>query len=571
MSLKNETPKTKDELLEEEFKSGKAIPVLDKGYVRLINSYGTDLDVVNAARASFAKESESLSDKDERLIAFLAREGHWAVFRHCFVTLEVKAPLEIARQWWKYCYSADTEVLTEDGWKFWPNVLIEDKLANVTKDGKFYYAKPKELISYDYHGDMIRFENSKTDLFMTPNHRVYASKRIKRTSEYEDFSLYRADDLMKGEYRLPKLPTFEMEKGDDKDYALGLHYGFSLAEGNFSASKNRVYFIVKKERERKTIEFLREQLPFLDWRDHIAEKGFIKVSSEKPSVSYSGTLLEKRIDFSYLPKTINSYTGFLDGYYLGDGSTNQYGVRQVCSISEELIKDIALICTHLGKPTSYFGLSPDRDSYGNRTVFHLTIGQNKHRHLAEMNRTRVPYSGLVYCAEVDTGLLLVRRNGKVSVCGNCTGSAQTDSFSTAWSEMSKRYVTSGLEFYVPEADQWRSAPANMKQGSAEPLNPEIGAGLTTNLLRLLDDTQAAYHEALALGVAPEVARLFLMGYGMYVSWRWSTSLQGLAFFLNQRLEEGAQSEIQEYASGVLTLTKDKWPVSMEALVNDGLE
>ena len=48
------------------------INVLDKGYVRLVDTMGSDLTVVNAARASFAKESKELDEKDERLIAYLA-------------------------------------------------------------------------------------------------------------------------------------------------------------------------------------------------------------------------------------------------------------------------------------------------------------------------------------------------------------------------------------------------------------------------------------------------------------------------------------------------------------------
>ena len=60
------------------------IPVLDKGYVRLVDVMGSDLSIVNAARASFAKESTELSVQDARLIDFLARENHMSPFRHAF-------------------------------------------------------------------------------------------------------------------------------------------------------------------------------------------------------------------------------------------------------------------------------------------------------------------------------------------------------------------------------------------------------------------------------------------------------------------------------------------------------
>src|SRR5690606_24840882 len=68
---------------------------------------GSDLSVVNAARASFAKESHEFSEADERLIRFLAREGHTSPFRHAMATFEIKAPLMVARQWWKYVVGSD--------------------------------------------------------------------------------------------------------------------------------------------------------------------------------------------------------------------------------------------------------------------------------------------------------------------------------------------------------------------------------------------------------------------------------------------------------------------------------
>ena len=78
------------------------IPVLDNGYVRLVSSTGTDLDVVNAARVSFDKESNEFTEKDERLIKYLARNQESSPFRHSNLTFEVYAPLMVARQHFKY-------------------------------------------------------------------------------------------------------------------------------------------------------------------------------------------------------------------------------------------------------------------------------------------------------------------------------------------------------------------------------------------------------------------------------------------------------------------------------------
>lgn len=112
----------------------KIIEVLDKGYVRIIDVLGSDLAVVNAARASYAKESEEFSPQDERLLAFLIRENHWSPFRHAMMTFEFKAPLMVARQHWKYVVGSDH---TMDGWN-------EASRRYVTMDPEFYVPGPDD-------------------------------------------------------------------------------------------------------------------------------------------------------------------------------------------------------------------------------------------------------------------------------------------------------------------------------------------------------------------------------------------------------------------------------------------
>lgn len=109
------------------------IPVLDRGYVRLVDHMGTDLTVVNAARCSYAKESSLgpsglMDNKDVRLIHYLVSHGHTTPLRHCFCTFEVKAPLMVARQWWRYVVGSDH---TMDGWN-------EQSRRYVTAEPEFY-------------------------------------------------------------------------------------------------------------------------------------------------------------------------------------------------------------------------------------------------------------------------------------------------------------------------------------------------------------------------------------------------------------------------------------------------
>jgi thymidylate synthase (FAD) len=60
---------------------------------------GSDLTVVNAARVSFANMHRKFeSDKDEKLISYLAKHGHWSPFAHCSMQFHIIAPIFVARQ-----------------------------------------------------------------------------------------------------------------------------------------------------------------------------------------------------------------------------------------------------------------------------------------------------------------------------------------------------------------------------------------------------------------------------------------------------------------------------------------
>ena len=66
----------------------------------LMDYMGSDITVVNAARVSFGKKSSNTytTDKDEKLIWYLAEHRHMSPFGHCFASFHVKAPIFVARQ-----------------------------------------------------------------------------------------------------------------------------------------------------------------------------------------------------------------------------------------------------------------------------------------------------------------------------------------------------------------------------------------------------------------------------------------------------------------------------------------
>jgi thymidylate synthase (FAD) len=86
-----------------------------KSALCLLDSMGNSLSVVNDARQSFAAESTEWTDRDGKLLRYLAKHHHTSPFRGVVFKWSVKAPLFIARQWWKHAV-ASTFVDDQLGW-----------------------------------------------------------------------------------------------------------------------------------------------------------------------------------------------------------------------------------------------------------------------------------------------------------------------------------------------------------------------------------------------------------------------------------------------------------------------
>lgn len=72
------------------------------GSVEVLEVFGNDLTVVNAARVSFAKQVDEMTTRDEGLIRFLAKHDHISPFFHPQVRLRIKMPIFVAREWFRH-------------------------------------------------------------------------------------------------------------------------------------------------------------------------------------------------------------------------------------------------------------------------------------------------------------------------------------------------------------------------------------------------------------------------------------------------------------------------------------
>ena len=70
--------------------------------VELLHVMGDDLMVVNAARVSFAKESDEFKEQDAKLINYLARHNHISPFFHPQIQFRIRMPIFVAREWYRH-------------------------------------------------------------------------------------------------------------------------------------------------------------------------------------------------------------------------------------------------------------------------------------------------------------------------------------------------------------------------------------------------------------------------------------------------------------------------------------
>ena len=135
----------------------------------------------------------------------------------------------------------------------------------------------------------------------------------------------------------------------------------------------------------------------------------------------------------------------------------------------------------------------------------------------------------------------------------------------ARNEVSRRYVDSPAECYVPSEKDIRERDSNKKQGSkATPVEDSEQA--KECILEATQMSMSIYECLLKSNVAPEIARMVLPQ-SMYTEFIETASLFAYARLCKLRLGPDAQYEIRQYAGAVSTLLEKMFPCSWPALMN----
>ena len=148
----------------------RAYPVLDHGFVRVIDYMGDDAAICQAARVSYGKGTKSVSN-DRGLIRYLMRHWHSTPFEMCEIKLHVKLPVFVARQWIRHRtanvneYSARYSILDREFYIPAPEALARQSTQNNQGRGEALSeaeaARVLEILKtdaarcYDHYEEMI--------------------------------------------------------------------------------------------------------------------------------------------------------------------------------------------------------------------------------------------------------------------------------------------------------------------------------------------------------------------------------------------------------------------------------
>ncbi len=156
-----------------------AIPVLDHGFIRVVDYMGDDTSIVQAARVSYGKGTKKVST-DSGLIKYLMRHWHSTPFEMCEIKYHVKLPIFIARQWIRHRtanvneYSARYSILDKEFYlpasehlaaqsqnnrqgrgKILKGVQAKKVLDMLKKDAEQTYNNYEKMLNERYDGTVI--------------------------------------------------------------------------------------------------------------------------------------------------------------------------------------------------------------------------------------------------------------------------------------------------------------------------------------------------------------------------------------------------------------------------------
>jgi deoxycytidine triphosphate deaminase len=327
------------------------------------------------------------------------------------------------------CFSADTEILTRNGWQTLDRVLIGTEVLTMNDEGIAEWQRVERFQAYPYKGDMLHFDGRSVDLLVTPDHQLYVDLRSNsRRNEWKGWHRKKAGEVFgKHNHRMSRQIVWQgtdigdqVEIGDQVyDTNTFLNF-FGVYLGDGSCYVNKRGYVIK-------LAALNE-CGYNRCRDLILAMGHKPNYDGRSWCFFSKSLYEflhplGHAQDKYIPRWVKDLPRYrlehlLNGLMAADGNEQ---TRTYTTASQRLADDVQEIMFKVGTAAIVRKVGVVQGNFkGSLPIFkvrqavkHLTpkIAPSRHK--------RVPYSGMVYDVTVPNHIIFVRRNGKAVWSGNC--------------------------------------------------------------------------------------------------------------------------------------------------------
>jgi hypothetical protein len=356
------------------------------------------------------------------------------------------------------CFDDKTEILTDAGWKLFRDLNKTEKVASLV-DGEMRFVTPRDWMNFPSPGEMIGHKGRDLDFLVSPNHRLYV-RREGCNGPRGSWGMREASECY-GQTRLRF--SREVKWSGVEDAWSERHYelfGFWMADGYARAGADRgghkryevtltqAFFpeyardLLLTLGEKVTTTSRKKPTGCERWRDswNYTVRGK-KWASFFVENFYRGR--EKFIPDWVLNASTSKLRAFIKGYYAGDGdkSKSNGGVRRIRVYgSKELADRLQIAAMKAGYVVNVHGPNRrrrDTDSLEWSCTLMARDGHafpNSHVNLWYRRR----YTGRIYCVKVDSGVIMVRRNGVYHWSGNTDRQVRK----VVWGEIADAYKNS---------------------------------------------------------------------------------------------------------------------------------
>lgn len=315
------------------------------------------------------------------------------------------------------CVDPNTEILTSSGWKLIKDLKEHEKVAQWNEEENISFVKPIKYIEKDFDGEMIHWKGKQTDILTTPNHQQPYKTKYKSGNQFN--RKYEIKDIKFGYNKW--IPISGHNNGNGNLTPLMRFKIMAQADGHiYPKRQSKDYTIVnfKFRKNRKIKRFLDiiKSTKF-EWKELTSEfiySGKVRRFNVKAPKNIRKSLWDLITLDKINPKFTNE---FINELVQWDGSIKD-GKLYYSTTSSSNADAIQAICT-LGGWSCSRTVQHDNRSPKYNSIHRIWFYEKRWRNTQRFKKTIIPYRGKVYCVRVPDGNIIIRRNNKVSITGNC--------------------------------------------------------------------------------------------------------------------------------------------------------